>query len=86
MAPCNAPQAKRFHPPSPRWPDLKPPVRSDVSSRRVPLAYAAIDGLDYPTIATMLHVPLGTVKTLIFRGKRMLREEITRQLKVPYGH
>jgi len=52
---------------------------------RIPLVYAAIDGLDYPTIATMLNVPLGTVKTLIFRGKRMLREEISRRLKVPYG-
>jgi RNA polymerase sigma-70 factor, ECF subfamily len=52
---------------------------------RVPVVYAAIDGLDYPTIARMLNVPLGTVKTLIFRGKRMLREEIARQLRVPHG-
>ena len=48
---------------------------------RVPVMYAAIDGLDYPTIASMLNVPLGTVKTLIFRGKRMLRERISQQLK-----
>ena len=53
---------------------------------RLPVVYAAIDGLDYPSIAAMLGVPLGTVKTLIFRGKRMLREEISRQLKVPYGN
>ena len=52
---------------------------------RLPVVYAAIDGLDYPTIAGMLGVPLGTVKTLIFRGKRMLREEISRQLKAPNG-
>jgi RNA polymerase sigma-70 factor (ECF subfamily) len=52
---------------------------------RLPVVYAAIDGLDYPSIAAMLGVPLGTVKTLIFRGKRMLREEISRRLKVPYG-
>ena len=52
---------------------------------RVPVVYAAIDGLDYPTIARMLNVPLGTVKTLIFRGKRMLREDIARQLRVPHG-
>lgn len=51
---------------------------------RVPVIYAAIDGLDYPTIASMLHVPLGTVKTLIFRGKRMLKEEITRRLREPH--
>ena len=48
---------------------------------RVPVVYAAIDGLDYPTIATMLGVPLGTVKTLIFRGKRMLRDDISRRLR-----
>ena len=52
---------------------------------RLPVTYAAIDGLDYPSIAAMLKVPLGTVKTLIFRGKRMLREEISRQLKAPNG-
>ena len=43
---------------------------------RVPLVYAAIDGLDYETIAAMLGVPVGTVKTLVFRGKRMLKERI----------
>ena len=52
---------------------------------RVPVVYAAIDGLDYPAIAQMLGVPLGTVKTLIFRGKRMLREEIIRRLREPHG-
>ena len=43
---------------------------------RLPLVYAAIDGLDYETIGTMLGVPLGTVKTLVFRGKRMLKDRI----------
>jgi RNA polymerase sigma-70 factor (ECF subfamily) len=52
---------------------------------RVPVVYAAIDGLDYPTIARMLNVPLGTVKTLIFRGKRMLKDEIARRLRAPHG-
>jgi RNA polymerase sigma-70 factor (ECF subfamily) len=51
---------------------------------RVPVIYAAIDGLDYPTIASMLNVPLGTVKTLIFRGKRMLKQEIARRLREPH--
>ena len=51
---------------------------------RLPVVYAAIDGLDYPSIAAMLGVPLGTVKTLIFRGKRMLREEISRRLRTPH--
>jgi RNA polymerase sigma-70 factor (ECF subfamily) len=52
---------------------------------RLPVIYAAIEGLDYPTIAGMLGVPLGTVKTLIFRGKRMLREEIAKRLRAPHG-
>ena len=43
---------------------------------RLPLVYAAIDGLDYATIATMLGCPVGTVKTLVFRGKQLLRERI----------
>jgi len=51
---------------------------------RVPVVYAAIDGLDYPAIAKMLDVPLGTVKTLIFRGKRMLKEDIARRMREPH--
>src|SRR4051812_502766 len=31
---------------------------------RLPLVYAAIEGLDYATIGAMLDVPAGTVKTL----------------------
>jgi RNA polymerase sigma-70 factor (ECF subfamily) len=53
---------------------------------RLPVIYAAIEGLDYPAIAGMLGIPLGTVKTFVFRGKRMLREEISRRLRAPHGH
>ena len=52
---------------------------------RLPVVYAAIDGLDYPAIARMLSVPLGTTKTLIFRGKRMLKAEIERMLRERRG-
>jgi RNA polymerase sigma-70 factor, ECF subfamily len=52
---------------------------------RLPVVYAAIDGLDYPAIARMLSVPLGTTKTLIFRGKRMLRAEIEHMLRERRG-
>jgi RNA polymerase sigma-70 factor (ECF subfamily) len=48
---------------------------------RLPVLYAAIDGLDYPTIAAMLGVPVGTVKTLVFRGKRMLKDQIVATLR-----
>jgi RNA polymerase sigma-70 factor (ECF subfamily) len=48
---------------------------------RLAIEYAAIDGLDYPTISAMLGVPVGTVKTLVFRGKRMLKELIQAALQ-----
>jgi RNA polymerase sigma-70 factor (ECF subfamily) len=50
---------------------------------RLPLVYSAIDGLDYDTIATMLAMPVGTVKTHVFRGKRQLRERLA--LLAPQG-
>jgi RNA polymerase sigma-70 factor, ECF subfamily len=43
---------------------------------RLPLSYAAIDELDYDTIASMLGIPVGTVKTNVHRGKHMLRERL----------
>lgn len=43
---------------------------------RLPLVHSAIDGLDYDTIAAMLGVPVGTVKTYVFRGKQQLRERL----------
>ena len=43
---------------------------------RLPLVYASIDGLDHATVAEMLSVPRGTVKTLVFRAKQMLRKRI----------
>jgi RNA polymerase sigma-70 factor (ECF subfamily) len=44
---------------------------------RVPVLYAALDGLDYETIGAMLGVQPGTVKTLVFRGKQMLKRRMT---------
>lgn len=52
---------------------------------RVPLEYAAVQGLDYQTIAAMLDVPLGTVKTFVFRGRQQLRERVARVLRQPGG-
>jgi RNA polymerase sigma-70 factor (ECF subfamily) len=49
---------------------------------RLPLVYAAIAGLDYSTIAEMLDLPLGTVKTQVFRAKRLLRAAIMERLDV----
>ena len=50
---------------------------------RLPLVYATIAGLDYATIASMLNVPVGTVKTHVFRGKALLKTAILRRLEVP---
>jgi len=43
---------------------------------RLPLAYAALQELGYDDIAMMLGIPVGTVKTLVFRGKALLRERL----------
>jgi RNA polymerase sigma-70 factor, ECF subfamily len=43
---------------------------------RLPLSLAAIDGLDYDTIASMLGMPVETVKTNVHRGKLLLRERL----------
>ena len=43
---------------------------------RLPLVYSAIDGLDHETIGAMLGVKSGTVKTLVFRAKDMLKRRI----------
>jgi RNA polymerase sigma-70 factor, ECF subfamily len=43
---------------------------------RLPLYFAAIDELDYDTIASMLGMPVGTVKTNVHRGKQLLRERL----------
>ena len=43
---------------------------------RLPLVYAAIEGLDYETIGAMLKVRPGTVKTLVFRGRQLLKERV----------
>ena len=53
---------------------------------RLPLVYAAIDGLDYSTIATMLGVPVGTVKTLVFRAKLLLKRHIGDALDARTAH
>jgi len=43
---------------------------------RLPLVYAALQELGYDDIAMMLGIPTGTVKTLVFRGKALLRERL----------
>ncbi len=43
---------------------------------RLPLVYATLDELDYQTIGTMLKVKPGTVKTLVFRGRQLLRARV----------
>jgi len=50
---------------------------------RLPLVYAAIDELDYSMIAAMLNVPIGTVQTLVFRAKRLLKADVASVLGLP---
>jgi RNA polymerase sigma-70 factor (ECF subfamily) len=48
---------------------------------RLPLMYAAMEELDHATIGAMLGVQSGSVKTLVFRGKQMLKERIETVLR-----
>jgi RNA polymerase sigma-70 factor (ECF subfamily) len=43
---------------------------------RLPLVYATLDQLDYQTIGAMLKVKPGTVKTLVFRGRQLLKGRV----------
>jgi RNA polymerase sigma-70 factor, ECF subfamily len=43
---------------------------------RLPLVYGMLEELDYQTIGTMLHVKPATVKTLIFRGRQLLKARV----------
>jgi RNA polymerase sigma-70 factor, ECF subfamily len=43
---------------------------------RLPLVYATLNELDYHTIGAMLKVQPGTVKTLVFRARQLLRERV----------
>ena len=52
---------------------------------RLPLVYAAIAGLDYATIGEMLRLPVGTVKTHVFRGKQLLKAAIVRRTELSHG-
>jgi RNA polymerase sigma-70 factor (ECF subfamily) len=49
---------------------------------RLPIVHATIDGLDYDAISAMLNMPVGTVKTNVFRGKQLLRESLARMLEL----
>ena len=53
---------------------------------RLPLVYSAIGGLDYEAISTMLAMPVGTVKTHVFRGKQLLRERLAALAPEGAGH
>ncbi|MEO6079038.1 MAG: sigma factor-like helix-turn-helix DNA-binding protein [Steroidobacteraceae bacterium] len=66
--------AKYTRLPTPRNRTIAAPTASGPVS--LPLVYATIDGLDYDAISAMLKVPVGTVKTQVFRGKQLLREKL----------
>lgn len=43
---------------------------------RLALQYMAMEELDGRTVAAMMGIPPGTLKTYVFRGKKMLKEKI----------
>jgi RNA polymerase sigma-70 factor (ECF subfamily) len=48
---------------------------------RLAIVYTSMEELDYPTVAVMLGLPVGTLKTFVFRGKRMLKDHIEKALR-----
>lgn len=84
--------AQDHDPPAPQeaGPDGRA-ARSDLSQRleralaslpedfRVAVILKDLEDLDYSTIGEILEVPLGTVRSRIHRGRRMLREILTRE-------
>lgn len=52
---------------------------------RLPLVYSAIAGLDQATIASVLGLPVATVKTHVFRGKQLLKSAIIKLVGQPHG-
>lgn len=43
---------------------------------RYPVVLSDLEGLSYPEIAAVLNIPLGTVKSRLFRGRRILEKEL----------
>lgn len=35
-----------------------------------------VEGLSYPEISTLLRIPIGTVKSRLFRGRRLLQQSL----------
>lgn len=48
---------------------------------RLAIEYTALQELDYATVAAMLDVTVGGLKTLVFRGKQMLRARLSATLE-----
>ena len=48
---------------------------------RLALVYTAIEELDYQTVAAMMGIPVGTLKTYVFRGKIILKGKITHAMQ-----
>jgi RNA polymerase sigma-70 factor, ECF subfamily len=44
---------------------------------RLSLVYTAIEGMDYQTVAAIMGIPVGTLKTYVYRGKKILKDRIS---------
>jgi RNA polymerase sigma-70 factor (ECF subfamily) len=52
---------------------------------RITLTFFYVQGMSYEEIAAVMEVPLGTVKTCLFRGRRLLKQRVLGRMKEEYA-
>lgn len=57
--------------------DLQSAVSNLQDAYKTPFLMFHVDGYAYEEISSMLNVPIGTVKSRIFRARKMLKEKVT---------
>jgi RNA polymerase sigma-70 factor (ECF subfamily) len=60
-------------------PDIQRALASIPDDFRAAVVLADIEGLGLPEVAEILGVPVGTVKSRVFRGRRLLAEVLGNQ-------
>jgi RNA polymerase sigma-70 factor (ECF subfamily) len=59
--------------------DIEKAIETLPDDFRMVVVMAFIEGLSYEEIATALNVPMGTVKSRLFRGRKLLQKALLSQ-------